>query len=507
MNDEDCYHIDELDDGNINDQKHENHIFTSFAATSTTTPIIPDIVPGILYTHQTFGLSKSGKKYLYKVIPHDVSLSPCLVSYDLKVEFNKKSVNKFVLFKYTDDYVNNNIIVGILAETLGNEDDLNAYFEYLLYAKNVHVDTRDFNKQFKVLQTYTTSLNNHFDKYNFCSEKIITIDNENTEFYDDALSIRFINEKTITVSVFIANVPGWLEHMDLWRHMYNMKTIYLQHKRHLMLPRGFTKMCSLQENEMRNAVHIQYTFVEKSEGGVNIIGTPEISISVHNICVAKNHHYESDALKNDPMYQTLLRFSQQLDPSIVNSRELVRFWMIHCNRDLAEVMKSRNIGLYKPFYDRIDSESLVKSINSKARLNNHDHHREYYTTNKNENYAQFTCPLRRMADIINLTQILKNDQFPLGNGFIRYWMSNLKEHNEAMINIRKIENKCYLMNLLKNANEEEVIYDALYIGNNIIQVPSLNRLFHIPNHVATPAHEITKCKIYVIKHSIFIQCY
>ena len=116
------------------------------------------------------------------------------------------------------------------------------------------MNTRDFNKQFKVLQTHTF-IKNHFDKYNFCSEKIITIDNENTEFYDDALSIRFINEKTITVSVFIANVPGWLEHMDLWRHMYNMKTVYLQNKRHLMLPRGFTKMCSLQENEMRNACY------------------------------------------------------------------------------------------------------------------------------------------------------------------------------------------------------------------------------------------------------------
>ena len=46
------------------------------------TPIAPDIVPGILYTRQTFGLSK--KKYLYIVTPYDVSLSPRLVSYDSK---------------------------------------------------------------------------------------------------------------------------------------------------------------------------------------------------------------------------------------------------------------------------------------------------------------------------------------------------------------------------------------------------------------------------------------
>ena len=86
--------------------------------------------------------------------------------FDLKVGLSKKSVNKFILFKYTDEYVNKiPLIIGWLAETIGDEDNLNAYFEYLLYTKNVHVDTRKFHKQFKVFQTYTTSLNNHFDKY------------------------------------------------------------------------------------------------------------------------------------------------------------------------------------------------------------------------------------------------------------------------------------------------------------------------------------------------------
>ena len=48
MNDEDCYHIDELDNENTKDQQNENHIFTSFVAT-TTVPIVTDIVPCILY--------------------------------------------------------------------------------------------------------------------------------------------------------------------------------------------------------------------------------------------------------------------------------------------------------------------------------------------------------------------------------------------------------------------------------------------------------------------------
>ena len=87
-------------------------------------------------------------------------------------------------------------------------------------------------------------------------------------------------------------------------------------------------MCSLHEHEMRNAVHIQWTFIKQSDG--NVICAEPPKICTQNICVSKNHHYESEALKADSMYQSLLKFSQCLDSSVSNSREVVRFWMIHC---------------------------------------------------------------------------------------------------------------------------------------------------------------------------------
>lgn len=480
MNDEDCYHIDDL---------------TEDDSQSIETSITPKYVAGILQTHQTFGLSKNGKKYLYKVVPFDASFPSCLIPYEVKIEFNKKPVNKFILFEYTDEHVG--IPSATLVETIGNEDDLDAYFEYLLYAKRVNPENRDFNKQMKSLQTKVTSINNHFDKFEFFREKIISIDNVNTEFFDDALHFRRINEHTVSVSVFIANVPGWLEHLDLWRYIYNMKTIYLQNKRHLMFPRNFTKMCSLQENEMKNAVQIQYTFVEVTYG--KYISNEPPKITVNNICVSKNHVYDSDALKSDAMYQSLFDFSKKMDSSIVDSRELVRYWMVHCNKELTKMMKSCDMGVYKPFYDRKDNESLVKTINTNVRREHN-----YYTKNKNEDYAQFTCPIRRIVDVINLTTIINDVNFPMGNSFIKYWLSILEDRNEMMIDIRKIENKCYLMNLLKNF-EDGIEYEATFMGNNIIHVPSLNRLFHIKEH--SQPQEITKCKIYVIKHSIYIQCF
>ena len=58
MNDEDCYHIDILDDETdvIQDGKDTSNTNTSntnlftFAATTTSVPIIPEYIPGVLYT-------------------------------------------------------------------------------------------------------------------------------------------------------------------------------------------------------------------------------------------------------------------------------------------------------------------------------------------------------------------------------------------------------------------------------------------------------------------------
>ena len=55
-----------------------------------------------------------------------------------------------------------------------------------------------------------------FNKFPQNSEYIISIDNPNSEYFDDALSI---NDDILTV--YISNVCTWLEELSLWVAKYN----------------------------------------------------------------------------------------------------------------------------------------------------------------------------------------------------------------------------------------------------------------------------------------------
>ena len=79
---EECYHIDDFeydDDNNNNDNDNNEYA-------------------GFLHVSRTYG--KSGKRFLYKVVPYNRELPQLLIPYDLKVEFSKNSKNKYILFTY-----------------------------------------------------------------------------------------------------------------------------------------------------------------------------------------------------------------------------------------------------------------------------------------------------------------------------------------------------------------------------------------------------------------------
>ena len=118
MNDEDGYCIDVLNEEGQEEQEESS---------------ILDLkeVPGVLYVDKTFG--RKGKRLLYRVIPFDKNLPSLLIPYDLKVEFSKEKINKYVLFEYIDLEVKP--IMGKLLFTIGNENDVDSYHQYLLHLK------------------------------------------------------------------------------------------------------------------------------------------------------------------------------------------------------------------------------------------------------------------------------------------------------------------------------------------------------------------------------------
>ena len=98
------------------------------------------------------------------------------------------------------------------------------------------------------------SIYDRFEKLD--SEYIFSIDNENTEYFDDAISIKNFDNKKI-VNVYISNVAILIDEFNLWDYICDItSTVYLPNHRDDMLPFNLIKMLSLKENSQKIVIRI-----------------------------------------------------------------------------------------------------------------------------------------------------------------------------------------------------------------------------------------------------------
>ena len=104
---------------------------------------------------------------------------------------------------------------------------------------NDHIATMEQNNRFQIIDKS--------DQYVFTIDPIGSVD------LDDGLSIspHPMNPEHTVVSVYIANVCIWLEHLELWDHLSDrVSTIYLPDCKRNMIPSLLAdKWCSLNEKE------------------------------------------------------------------------------------------------------------------------------------------------------------------------------------------------------------------------------------------------------------------
>ena len=105
------------------------------------------IIAGVLQleNNKTFGRTANKKRLLYKCIPDDKHLPSFLIPYDIKMSFSKVLKNKYVVFKY--DNWNDKHPHGMLHETIGDVDIIEAFYEYQLYCKSLHISLTDFTNK------------------------------------------------------------------------------------------------------------------------------------------------------------------------------------------------------------------------------------------------------------------------------------------------------------------------------------------------------------------------
>jgi hypothetical protein len=430
-----------------------------------TVPYLSGIL--ILDSNKTYGRTPNKKRLLYKCIPDDPSLPSFLIPYDIKIGFSKIIKNRYIIFKY--DNWDGKHPQGIIVETIGDIDNLEAFYDYKLYCKYLHISITEFTNKtrfklgIKPIREYVNEILNN-PNYNIEDRRndyVFTIDSATTVDYDDAFGIKKVGNKLV-ISIYITNVFLWVESLDIWQYFTKrVATIYLPDRKRTMLPTLLSDdICSLQSFQPRFALAMD--FIIDTNGSVNN------NITYRNVLIQvnKNYSYDDASLYIDNHYIMLYNISKNLDFSIRNSHDLVSYWMVKMNTHVGIKLSEFKTGIFKSIQsnnsilrDDIDNgfEMSEDTFQIVRNWNNISGKYLFYDNIDNTEsilpkyYAHVTSPIRRMVDFINQIVLLKelklidniSDQI---QSFLNKWFSEIDYLNSSMQAIRKIQLECELMN-------------------------------------------------------------
>jgi exoribonuclease R len=429
-------------------------------------------IPGILILDdgKTYGRTENGKRLLYRCIPDNKRLPIFLVPFDLKLGFSKDIKNKYVTFT-VDKWVNKHP-TGIIKETIGDVSNIEHYYEYQLRRRELDDSITEFSSKTRKLfsnnneQVVISTIMNNV-KYNISNRldrRVITIDPVGCVDIDDGLSC-YTNEQTgvTTVSIYIANVSIWMNEFDLWDNISRVSTIYLPDKRRTMLPAILSdNLCSLLENKNRFALCMD---IDISKDGL-VIGEPRFENTL--ICVNANHSYDSQKLMRDKQYKTAMEITRKINGNVIDSHELVEFWMVYMNTACGKHLANKNAGIFRNVRVKEFRDSKFENPNTQMFFNNFDNISSEYSVTVDsarhdtlgvEWYTQITSPIRRLVDLINQTLLLKsmNVFSERSDHFVLQWISQVDLLNCKMKSIRRVQNDCELMRVCYTTPEH---YDS-----------------------------------------------
>jgi len=397
--DKDTFDITNTDNTN-------NNIIISIKDRPITTRKIPGIL--VLSGNKTFGRTPNKKRLYYKCIPYDKCLPVFLVPYEIKMEFSKDIKNKYVVFRFVSWTETQNHPEGVIDETLGDVDDLPAFYEYQLYSRELHRSIADLSKKthdkIKQLGRPTDSKAIDISKKgqipprpegaaskataskateNNATESILIkdimtkslsnipliqdrttqqvpyyvycIDPEGSRDFDDGFSLQE-TDQTITISIYIANVIIWLDYLDLWSNITPLgsvvSTIYLPDKKRPMLPSILSdNLCSLLKDTDRFAFAMDFVFEKMPNGEIS--SQYQFNYTPVLIHIRNNYTYEN-CLRNRTV-QRFLEITRKIDhvskdiydQHNLATHRLVEYWMVEMNAKCAEHLYSYKQGIFR----------------------------------------------------------------------------------------------------------------------------------------------------------------
>ena len=486
-------------------------------------------IPGVLILkdNKTYGRKKG--KLLYKCIPDDMRIPAFLIPYEMKqIGFSKVFINIYVTFSF--DYWDEKHPLGILKQVIGPIDVLDNYYEYQLYCKSLNSSIQKFTKD-----TSKSLKSNFHDAFidNIClkypniedrsSWNIFTIDGPTTTDYDDAFSIKTLENGNQCLSIYISNVTIWMDVLNLWSSFsQRISTIYLPDRKRPMLPTILSDcLCSLQSGNSRIAFLMDIIISKE----YSII---DIKYANAKIKVSKNFIYdEPDLLKNNS-YQTLFSVTEELSKkynyisNIRNSNDVVAYLMILMNYHTSTKMLEFKNGIFRSsiIQNKVNLPSnipeevgnFIKVWNSSIcqYVDGSNIHIKHELLNI-DSYIHITSPIRRLVDLLNIIKFQQNTQLIIlsdkSNEFYQQWIKQLDYINITMRAIRKVQNDCSLLDICCNNTE---IMDKKYDGypfdklerndglfQYIIYLPELKLVSRITSRINMNNFEKQKFKLFL----------
>jgi exoribonuclease R len=310
----------------------------------------------------------------------------------------------------------------------------------MLYCKSLNVSIQSFTKDAnREIKQHDDIIDSIIHMYSIPVRKanVFTIDSPGSIDLDDAIS--FCDN---TVSVYITHVPIIMDYLNLWNSFTNrISTIYLPDKKRSMLPNTLSQLCSLNEGQQRICLVMDYNLV-----------TLKYTFSICAVKVRKNYVYTDDIVEKD--YQEL---ASRL--SIKKPNELITKFMILFNTNAAFSMKHYKNGIYKKIvhdYDFMKHQATG-----------------YELYNDEVNYMHITSPIRRLIDILNMTQLTINTSiYSFSNKvevFYKKWSEQLDYMNVCFKNIKKVQNQCNLLSIFeiqKHQVFKGYVYDKIVRADN-----------------------------------------
>jgi exoribonuclease R len=435
-------------------------------------PEMPAVL--VIAGNKTYGRHPTNNKLLYKCVPDDVSLPPFLVPYEIKnMGFSKVFVNLFVTIKFAS--WDNKHPFGTLTQVIGPVDVCESFYEYQLYCKNLNTSLTKFNKACnKSLQdNKETFVSNVTDKgiiEDRTDWQVFTIDPQGSLDFDDAFSIKSLDNGNTLISIYIANVVVCLERLNLWSELTKRtSTIYLPDKKRTMLPIILSDcLCSLQADAPR------YAFTLDLE--IDAFGTIVSKRFINCIIkVFKNFAYEERSLLRHPLYKCLLKSVTNLVTKypyiklINDSHDVVCYLMILMNHLSAKEMLGYNMGIFRsatinevetnafPSDDVNQFIKIWRGSNCKyidIATNTESLHSTKHDILELDAYIHITSPIRRLVDILNMIKFQEcANLYKLSDAaldFYNVWSKDIDFINTTMKMTRRVQNDCNLLGMCNN---------------------------------------------------------